>query len=64
MHGIRLDAYIEAAEPGGDIEVDSEIYEEKAIEIAKQLLDVLDVSTIAEKTGLSEEKVNQLKGDL
>ena len=35
--------------------------QEKAIEIAKQLLEVLDVATVAEKTGLSEEVVATLK---
>ncbi|PID82175.1 MAG: transposase, partial [Clostridiales bacterium] len=33
------------------------------IEIAKSLLDILDVDTIAEKTGLSIEEVNGLKDD-
>lgn len=35
--------------------------DEKAIEIAKNLLDVLDVETIAIKTGLSVEEVKNLK---
>lgn len=35
--------------------------QEKAIEIAKQLLGILDVPTIAEKTGLSEETVKKLE---
>ena len=33
----------------------------KAIEIAKSLLDVLDVETIASKTGLSIDEINELK---
>lgn len=33
----------------------------KAIEIAKSLLDVLDVETIALKTGLSIDEINELK---
>lgn len=33
----------------------------KAIEIAKQLLDILDITTIAQKTGLSIEQVKTLK---
>ena len=33
----------------------------KAIEIAKSLLDVLDVETIALKTGLSVDEINKLK---
>ncbi|GAA0741536.1 hypothetical protein [Clostridium oceanicum] len=33
---------------------------EKAIEIARNLLDVLDIKTIAKKTGLSEEKIKTL----
>lgn len=64
---IREEAVAEGLAEGrakGRAEGREEGREEKAIEIAKQLLDVLDVSTIAEKTGLSEEKVNQLKGDL
>lgn len=32
----------------------------KAIEIAKNLLDILDPATIARKTGLTEEEVNGL----
>ena len=35
--------------------------DEKTIEIAKNLLDVLDVETIAIKTGLSVEEVKNLK---
>lgn len=34
---------------------------EKAIEIAKNLLDVLDNETIALKTGLSIEKVKEIR---
>ena len=33
----------------------------KAIEIAKSLLDVLDVQTISLKTGLSVDEINKLK---
>ena len=33
----------------------------KAIEIAKQLLDILDIETIANKTGLSSAEVKNLK---
>ena len=33
----------------------------KAIEIAKNLLDILDNKTIAEKTGLSESEVEKLR---
>lgn len=33
----------------------------KAIEIAKSLLDVLDLETIALKTGLSKDEINSLK---
>lgn len=33
----------------------------KAIEIAKSLLDVLDIETIALKTGLSVDEINKLK---
>ena len=33
----------------------------KAIEIAKSLLDVLDLETIALKTGLSEDEITNLK---
>ncbi|MCM1158136.1 MAG: hypothetical protein NC300_04895, partial [Bacteroidales bacterium] len=33
---------------------------EACIEIAKNLLDVLDIPTIAQKTGLSEEEVKKL----
>ena len=39
----------------------SSVKDEKAIEIAKNLLDVLDVETIAAKTGLSIEVVKSLK---
>lgn len=35
--------------------------EQERIEIAKQLLDVLDIETIAQKTGLSLQQVEQLK---
>jgi predicted transposase/invertase (TIGR01784 family) len=34
---------------------------EKALEIAKQLLDVLDDQTISEKTGLTLEAIQQLR---
>ncbi len=34
---------------------------QKAIEIAKSLLDILDIQTIAEKTGLSEAEIKALK---
>ena len=34
----------------------------KAIEIAKNLLDVLDDETIAKKTGISIEEVGELRG--
>lgn len=37
---------------------------EKAREIAKQLLDVLDIPTIAKKTGLSQEEVKELARNL
>ena len=33
----------------------------KAIEIAKSLLDVLDIETISLKTGLSVDEINKLK---
>ena len=33
----------------------------KAIEIAKSLLDILDIETIALKTGLSVDEINKLK---
>jgi len=36
---------------------------EKAIEIAKNLLDVLDIETIATKTGLTVEEVEALERD-
>ncbi|HEV2601551.1 MAG TPA: Rpn family recombination-promoting nuclease/putative transposase [Candidatus Babeliales bacterium] len=35
--------------------------EKKALEIAKNLLDILDISTIATKTGLSVEQIKKLK---
>lgn len=35
--------------------------DEKALEIAKNLLDILDDKTIAEKTGLTEEEVAKLR---
>lgn len=35
--------------------------QKKAIEIAKNLLDVLDIKTIAEKTGLTIEELIELK---
>lgn len=34
--------------------------DKKALEIAKELLDILDVSTVAKKTGVSEEVVREL----
>ena len=37
---------------------------QKAIEIAKNLLDVLDVKTISLKTGLSIEEINKLKDEM
>ncbi len=37
--------------------------EEKAVEIAKNLLDILDVEIIAQKTGLSIEKIKNLKSE-
>lgn len=36
---------------------------EKAIEIAKNLLDILDIETIALKVGLSIEEVKKLRED-
>ena len=36
----------------------------KALEIAKGLLDVLDIATIANKTGLSENEIIALKNDI
>ena len=47
---------IEAEERG---RVDGEY--QKQIEIAKNLLDVLDIETISEKTGLSVEEIEGLK---
>ena len=37
--------------------------QKKAIDIAKNLIDILDVETIARKTGLSVEIVQKLKTD-
>ena len=42
-------------------EMDEQAKKEKAIEIAKNLLDVLDNETIALKTGLSIEEVKELR---
>ncbi len=44
-------------------EIDTAKYEEK-IKIAKQLLDILDVKTVAKKTGLDVETVKTLKSEL
>lgn len=44
-----------------NINMISSAKEEKAIEIAKNLLDILDIETIAIKTGLSAEDVKKLK---
>jgi predicted transposase YdaD len=41
--------------------VRKEVREEERIVFAKKLLDVLDTETIAQKTGLSIERVNKLK---
>lgn len=38
--------------------------QKKAMEIAKNLIDVLDVETIARKTGLTEEEISSLKGKM
>jgi predicted transposase/invertase (TIGR01784 family) len=43
------------------IEGKEEGREERAVEIALQLLDVLDAATIAKKTGLTIDQVEQLK---
>lgn len=42
-------------------EMEEKAKKEKAIEIAKNLLDVLDNETIALKTGLSIEKVKEIR---
>lgn len=42
-------------------EMEEKAKKEKAIEIAKNLLDVLDNETIALKTGLSIEEVKELR---
>lgn len=42
-------------------EMEEQAKKEKAIEIAKNLLDVLDNETIALKTGLSIEEVKELR---
>ena len=39
----------------------SKAVKEKAIDIAKKLLDVLDEATIAQTTGLSIEEIQKLK---
>ena len=44
-----------------DPEVEKRGEKKKAIEIAKNLLDVLDSETIATKTGLSLEEVENLR---
>jgi predicted transposase/invertase (TIGR01784 family) len=36
---------------------------EKQLEIAKSLLDILDIKTIALKTGLSEEEIERVKNE-
>jgi len=45
----------------GKLEGSLEGEQKKAVEIAKGLLDVLDVATIAKKTGLSIEEIEELK---
>lgn len=52
----------EEAKEEGREEGKEEGKEEKKVEIAVKLLDILDVKTIAEATGLSVEKVEELKG--
>lgn len=42
-------------------EVAERLREQGRIEVARQLLDVLDIQTIAEKTGLSIEVIQGLK---
>ena len=44
-------------------EMEEQAKKEKAIEIAKNLLDVLDNETIALKTGLSIKEVKKLRED-
>lgn len=42
-------------------QVKQQVTRDVSVEIAKNLLDVLDISTISEKTGLSVEEIEQLK---
>ena len=44
-------------------EMEEKAKKEKAIEIAKNLLDILDIETIALKVGLSIEEVKKLRED-
>jgi predicted transposase/invertase (TIGR01784 family) len=62
LDAIRSQAdQIKTARIEGKEEGREEGREEKAIEIALQLLDVLDAATIAKKTGLTIDQVEQLK---
>ena len=45
-------------------ELAKEIVDERALEIARELLDVLDIPTIAKKTGLSVDAVSRLKAEI
>ena len=56
--------YLEArSKPGDKYEGIKEGEKNKAVEIAKSLLDILDIETIALKTGLSVDEINELKID-
>ncbi|MCR5754604.1 MAG: hypothetical protein K6G30_07330 [Acetatifactor sp.] len=56
-----LDKYEKRGERRGRFEGRKEGQYQKALEIAKQLLDVLDIATIAVKTGLTEGEVRELR---
>ena len=57
----QLDTAYEAGEEKGKLKGKLEGKQEKAVEIAVQLLNILDVSSIVQITGLSIEQVEQLK---
>jgi predicted transposase/invertase (TIGR01784 family) len=57
----QLDTAYEAGEEKGKLKGKLEGKQEKAMEIAVQLLDALDVATIAKKTDLTIDQVEQLK---
>ncbi len=58
------EVWAEEAERRGERRGEQQGEKKARITIAKSLLDILDLETIAEKTGLSMEELNKLKAEM